>query len=87
MKMERDRFTTEKIMKKALTLLAVAAMAAVSFVGCSKTYDVDATLETGTANYDFKGKTFVKISLNRLIRRLPRPLRTLPTRPPLQPRL
>lgn len=46
-------------MKKALTLLAVAAMAAVSFVGCSKTYDVDASLETGTANYDLKGKTFV----------------------------
>ena len=46
-------------MKKALTLLAVAAMAAVSFVGCSKTYDVDASLETGTANYDFNGKTIV----------------------------
>ena len=47
-------------MKKALTLLAVAAMAAVSFVGCSKTYDVDATLDTGMENYDFNGKTLVK---------------------------
>ena len=48
-------------MLKACKLLAVAAMTAMVLAGCAKTTDVDASLETGTANYDFAGKTLVSV--------------------------
>ncbi len=51
-------------MKKALALLAVAAMTAMVLAGCAKSTDMDASLETGTANYDFTGKTIVSTNFD-----------------------
>lgn len=49
---------------KALKLLAVAAVATLVFAGCQKTTEMDVNLETGMANYDVTGKTFVNVDTN-----------------------